>query len=95
MSDEIEINTQDRIADQPSSEADGWEWMLLEIMGHRTHWGRVRQEERFGAKLLRIDVPKIISFERPDPSARPSGSIRHGSSGSRTTTAPPRSSRSH
>ncbi len=39
------------------SESDGWEWMLVEIMGHRTHWGRARQEERFGAKMLRIDVP--------------------------------------
>lgn len=38
-------------------DADGWEWMLVEIMGHRTHWGRARQEERFGAKMLRIDVP--------------------------------------
>jgi hypothetical protein len=41
----------------PPVEADGWEWMLVEIMGHRTHWGRARQEERFGAKMLRIDVP--------------------------------------
>jgi hypothetical protein len=38
-------------------EPDGWEWMLVEIMGHRSHWGRARQEERFGAKMLRIDVP--------------------------------------
>jgi hypothetical protein len=52
----------------PTLEADGWEWMLVEIMGHRTHWGRARQEERFGAKMLRIDVPKIVNFERTDPS---------------------------
>jgi hypothetical protein len=45
------------IADQQTAEPDGWEWMLVEIMGHRTHWGRARQEERFGAKMLRIDVP--------------------------------------
>ena len=36
---------------------DGWEWMALEIFGHRAHAGRVREEERFGAKLLRIDIP--------------------------------------
>ena len=35
----------------------GWEWMIVEIMGHRKHAGRVREEERFGAKMLRIDVP--------------------------------------
>jgi hypothetical protein len=45
------------IEQQPAAENDGWEWMLVEIMGHRTHWGRARQEERFGAKMLRIDVP--------------------------------------
>lgn len=38
-------------------EADGWEWMIVEIFGHRRHAGRVREEERFGSKLLRIDVP--------------------------------------
>ena len=49
--------TQAQIEDQPATDADGWEWMLVEIMGHREHWGRTRQEERFGAKMLRIDVP--------------------------------------
>lgn len=39
-------------ADEP-----GWEWMAVEIMGHRSHAGRTREEERFGAKMLRIDVP--------------------------------------
>ncbi len=38
-------------------EGDGWEWCFLEIMGHRSHWGRSREEERFGAKMIRIDVP--------------------------------------
>lgn len=36
---------------------DGWEWALVEIMGFRKHAGRCREVERFGAKLLRIDVP--------------------------------------
>ncbi len=36
---------------------DGWEWAICEIMGHRTHAGRCREEERFGAKMLRVDIP--------------------------------------
>jgi len=36
---------------------DGWEWAIVEIFGHRKHVGRIREEERFGAKMLRIDVP--------------------------------------
>jgi hypothetical protein len=39
------------------AESDGWEWCFLEIMGHRSHWGRSREEERFGTKMIRIDVP--------------------------------------
>lgn len=41
----------------PAAESDGWEWCFLEIMGHRSHWGRSREEERFGSKMIRIDVP--------------------------------------
>ncbi|WP_316171078.1 hypothetical protein [Bradyrhizobium sp. SZCCHNRI1058] len=37
----------------------GWEWAIVEIFGHRRHVGRAREAERFGAKLLRIDVPKL------------------------------------
>ncbi|KMO27264.1 hypothetical protein VQ02_33485 [Methylobacterium variabile] len=44
-------------AAQAEQEADSWEWAVVEIFGHRRHAGRVREEERFGAKLLRIDVP--------------------------------------
>lgn len=36
-----------------------FEWAVVEIMGHRKHAGRVREEERFGAKMLRVDVPTI------------------------------------
>lgn len=36
---------------------DGWEWAIVEIFGHRTHAGRTREEERFGTKMLRVDVP--------------------------------------
>lgn len=40
-----------------TAEDDGWEWALVEVMGHRSHWGRAREVERFGAKMIRVDVP--------------------------------------
>ena len=46
------------------AEVDGWDWAIVEVFGHRRHAGRTREEERFGAKLLRIDVPK-----KGDPAA--------------------------
>lgn len=39
------------------SENDGWEWAIVEVYGHRKHCGRIREEERFGTKMLRVDVP--------------------------------------
>lgn len=42
-------------SDEPDN--GGWEWAIVEIFGHRRHAGRIREEERFGAKMLRIDVP--------------------------------------
>lgn len=44
-------------AAEQAAESNGWEWGTLEIFGHRTHSGRFREEERFGAKMVRIDVP--------------------------------------
>jgi hypothetical protein len=41
------------------AESDGWEWAIVEIFGHRRHVGKAREEERFGAKMIRIDVPKL------------------------------------
>lgn len=38
---------------------DGWQWAIVEIFGHRRHVGRAREEERFGAKMCRVDVPKL------------------------------------
>ena len=35
-----------------------FEWAIVEIMGHRKLYGRIREEERFGAKMLRIDIPR-------------------------------------
>ncbi|MEN5084305.1 hypothetical protein ABE438_17630 [Bosea sp. TWI1241] len=40
-------------------EGEGWEWMVVEIFGHRRHVGRVREEDRFGARMLRVDVPRV------------------------------------
>lgn len=31
-------------------------WARLEIMGHRTHYGLIREVEVFGTKMLRIDT---------------------------------------
>jgi hypothetical protein len=39
------------------TENTGWEWAMVEIFGHRSHAGRAREEERFGSKMLRVDVP--------------------------------------
>ena len=50
MSDAAEMNT-------TTAQTDDWEWAIVEIFGHRRHAGRIREEERFGAKMLRIDIP--------------------------------------
>ena len=42
---------------------DGWDWAVVEIFGHRRHVGRIREEERFGTKMLRIDVPRVEGAE--------------------------------
>ena len=54
--------TQDaRTDEQPQlplgDDCDGWEWAFVEVMGHRSHAGRCREVERFGIKLIRVDVP--------------------------------------
>jgi hypothetical protein len=42
----------------PIADADeGWEWAHVELMGHRQHWGRCCEQERFGLKMLRVDIP--------------------------------------
>lgn len=37
-------------------------WAVLELMGHVRMAGRVTEEERFGVKMGRIDVPKDDGF---------------------------------
>lgn len=46
--------TEAPVADQV---IDGFEWCIVEIFGHRMHAGRGREEEKFGSKMLRVDVP--------------------------------------
>lgn len=48
MTEEAQFSTDD---------APAWEWAIVEIFGHRKHAGRTCEEERFGAKMLRVDVP--------------------------------------
>ncbi len=50
------------MTDQPSETVppapdDSWQWKIVEIFGHRRHAGRVREEEQFGQRMCRIDVP--------------------------------------
>lgn len=33
------------------------EWALVEIMGHRRHYGRIAEVSRFGAVMLQVDEP--------------------------------------
>jgi hypothetical protein len=44
---------------------EGWEAAVVEIFGHRSHAGFIREEERFGAKMIRIDVPKNGDADHP------------------------------
>jgi hypothetical protein len=64
-----------------ASAEDGFEWMLVEIFGHRTHWGRGMEVERFGSKMLRIDVPQVEwsmpTEEKPTPEPVVTGRVTH------------------
>lgn len=46
----------------PAEEATH-EYAIVEIYGHRRHAGRILEVEKFGAKMLRIDIPKDGNFE--------------------------------
>lgn len=46
----------------PATEASAEEFALVEIMGFRKLAGRIMEAERFGAKLLRIDIPTKGDF---------------------------------
>lgn len=52
-------------------EAEAMQWAIVEIFGHRRHAGKAGEEERFGGKMLRIDVPELAwsepTAEAPEP----------------------------
>lgn len=51
---------QPAVADQqPEPEP---EYAIVEIFGRRKHAGRIQEVDRFGAKMLRIDVPNKGDF---------------------------------
>lgn len=61
----------DQHAPETPVDEDGFEYAVVEVFGHRSHAGRAREEERFGAKMLRIDVPRIsiVPAEEGKPAA--------------------------
>lgn len=50
--------------DDAPPEDDGWQWAYVEIFGHISHAGRIREVEMFGQKMMRLDVPKLIGADR-------------------------------
>jgi len=64
----VDYTDQAAVAAVAADESNGWEWAVVEIFGHRKHAGRCREEERFGAKMLRVDIPTkdaagVVSWE--------------------------------
>jgi len=55
---------------EKADDAPHFEWSIVEIYGHRRHAGRVLEEERFGAKFLRIDIPQF-AFPEADGDEAP------------------------
>ncbi|MGE0724739.1 MAG: hypothetical protein AB7O45_10205 [Alphaproteobacteria bacterium] len=51
-------------APPPAEEPPAEEYAIVEIFGHRRHVGRIAEVERFGAKMLRVDVPTDGDFEK-------------------------------
>lgn len=39
------------------SEAAKEQWGIVSLMGHKTYAGKISEEEKFGAKMGRVDVP--------------------------------------
>lgn len=55
------------ISESTAAPDEDWEWAIVEVFGHRRHAGRIREEERFGAKMLRIDVPVFEAIRGMTP----------------------------
>lgn len=54
----------DAVAPGDPAEAPEDEYAVVEVFGHRRHYGRVLEVERFGAKLLRVDIPTEGDFAK-------------------------------
>lgn len=47
----------------PKKQSEGFEsWAIVELMGHVKVAGKLTEEERFGVKMGRIDIPKGKGF---------------------------------
>lgn len=44
---------------------EGEQFAFVELMGHRNHWGRISEQDQFGVKLMRVDVPGDEGFDGP------------------------------
>jgi hypothetical protein len=53
-----EAPVEEAAAEQPE------EFAIVEIFGHRRHVGRVLEVEKFGTKMLRVDVPTDGDFAK-------------------------------
>ena len=49
--------------DAGTADAPPDEYAVVEIFGRRRHVGRILEVDRFGTKMLRVDVPKDGKFE--------------------------------
>ena len=47
---------------QSKAEIENGQWCIVEIMGKKVVAGYVTKEEKFGATLLRVDVPATSAF---------------------------------
>lgn len=52
------------MSNEAAAQTDTGDWAIVEVFGHRRLAGRISEEERFGAKMLRIDVP-TVEFTEP------------------------------
>lgn len=55
----LETNETPTSTDGADAPVNDWEWAVVEVFGHRRHVGRTREEDRFGLKMLRVDVPNL------------------------------------
>lgn len=55
--------TETSAIDAAQAEQPPDEYAIVEIFGHRRHAGRIAEVDRFGARLLRIDIPTDCKFD--------------------------------